>query len=309
MDKHAYLIMGHNNFYNMEVLLRLLDDKRNDIYVHIDKKNKNFNPSMLNNIVNKAHLYIYSEIKVNWGGFSQVKCELFLLKAAHRNYHYSYYHLLSCADLPIKSQDYIHNFFSNNKGYQFVQFKDHQFQEQYKELTQRITLYHILQEFRKCSNIRLIKGTLTVLAKMLMGLQMVLHINRLKNKNITLKYGSQWFSITNEFAEYILENEGAIKDTYKLTMCPDEIFLQTMLYNSHFKAFIYQYKYQKDERGNMREIDWKRTLDPAHPHIWRMEDLDDLRTSDMLFARKFSENVDRDIIDKIYEELGNDHAG
>ena len=35
--KHAYLIMAHNNFYILEKLLHLLDDPRNDIYVHIDK--------------------------------------------------------------------------------------------------------------------------------------------------------------------------------------------------------------------------------------------------------------------------------
>ena len=42
MQKHAYLIMSHNDFYILEKLLRLLDDRRNDIYVHIDKKVKNF---------------------------------------------------------------------------------------------------------------------------------------------------------------------------------------------------------------------------------------------------------------------------
>lgn len=40
--KHAYLIMAHNNFYILEKLLRLLDDSRNDIYVHIDKKVSEF---------------------------------------------------------------------------------------------------------------------------------------------------------------------------------------------------------------------------------------------------------------------------
>lgn len=30
--------MAHNNFSIVEKLLSLLDDKRNDIYIHIDKK-------------------------------------------------------------------------------------------------------------------------------------------------------------------------------------------------------------------------------------------------------------------------------
>lgn len=42
-DKHAYLIMAHNEFDILEKQLRLLDDYRNDIYIHIDKKVKQFN--------------------------------------------------------------------------------------------------------------------------------------------------------------------------------------------------------------------------------------------------------------------------
>ena len=37
MKKHAYLIMAHNNPYILKKLLNLIDDKRNDIYLHIDK--------------------------------------------------------------------------------------------------------------------------------------------------------------------------------------------------------------------------------------------------------------------------------
>ena len=41
-ERHAYLIMAHNNFYILEKLLILLDDPRNDIYIHIDKKVSKF---------------------------------------------------------------------------------------------------------------------------------------------------------------------------------------------------------------------------------------------------------------------------
>ena len=38
MNKHAYLIMAHNNWRNLETLIKLIDDDRNDIYIHIDRK-------------------------------------------------------------------------------------------------------------------------------------------------------------------------------------------------------------------------------------------------------------------------------
>lgn len=43
MQKHAYMIIAHNEFDLLEILVRLLDDPRNDIYVHIDAKVKDFN--------------------------------------------------------------------------------------------------------------------------------------------------------------------------------------------------------------------------------------------------------------------------
>ena len=33
--KHAFLIIAHNEYPVLEVLLSMLDDERNDIYLHI----------------------------------------------------------------------------------------------------------------------------------------------------------------------------------------------------------------------------------------------------------------------------------
>lgn len=47
-------------------------------------------------------------------------CELNLFKYAHDLGKYDYYHLLSGKDFPLQSQDYIHNFFKQNEGMEFV---------------------------------------------------------------------------------------------------------------------------------------------------------------------------------------------
>ena len=41
-NRHAYLIMAHGDFKLLKKLLVLLDDMRNDIYIHVDRKVKNF---------------------------------------------------------------------------------------------------------------------------------------------------------------------------------------------------------------------------------------------------------------------------
>ena len=40
--RHAYLIIAHNKFNQLRELLSLIDDYRNDIYVHIDKRANDF---------------------------------------------------------------------------------------------------------------------------------------------------------------------------------------------------------------------------------------------------------------------------
>lgn len=37
VKKHAYLVMARSNWNQLATLLNLLDDPRNDIYLHIDK--------------------------------------------------------------------------------------------------------------------------------------------------------------------------------------------------------------------------------------------------------------------------------
>ena len=38
MNKHAYLVMAHHQFPLLQTTLRLLDDPRNDFFIHMDKK-------------------------------------------------------------------------------------------------------------------------------------------------------------------------------------------------------------------------------------------------------------------------------
>ena len=51
---------------------------------------------------------------VRWGDISVVDAEFALFDEAYRRGEYSYYHLLSGVDMPLKTQNYIHRFFEKN---------------------------------------------------------------------------------------------------------------------------------------------------------------------------------------------------
>ena len=83
-------------------------------------------------------------------------------------------------------------------------------------------------------------------------------------------------------------------------MCGDEIFLQTILWNSTFRENIFLPNSEID--SCMREIDWKR----GNPYVWgaSSDDFKMLTNSDKLFARKFSDDFPdiirdvRNLVDK-----------
>lgn len=109
-EKHAYLIIAHNEFEILKILLSMLDDERNDIYLHIDKKVRNIDLTEFQ--TKKSKLIILDKrVDVRWGDYSQIKLELLLFETAYKNSKYTYFHLLSGVDLPIQTQDYIHRFF------------------------------------------------------------------------------------------------------------------------------------------------------------------------------------------------------
>lgn len=293
--KHAYLIMAHNNFNQLKKLLELLDYEKNDIYMHIDKKSK-FDKNELVKDIKKSKVYFTERINVKWGSYRQIEAELILLKEATQK-NYLYYHLLSGYDLPIKSNDEIFDFFEKNNGKQFIHFKN---ENDYDDIENRIKYYYLCTDFRKSKGIK--KILKYAIFKSLLVTEKIFNINRIKKLNLTIKSGANWFSITNELAKYVVKNEEIIRKTYKRTFCADEIFLQTIVYNNKkFRDELYYQGYDDNYKACMRYILWKN----KKPHIWEKQDYNELINSDYLFARKFNENIDNDIINKIYERLKN----
>ena len=95
MSKHAYLILAHNNFYILEKLIKLLDDERNDIFIHVDKKINNFDEPHFQKMVTKSSLvFVNPRIDVKWGHINFVKAEFLLFLKAYEYGLYSYFHLI-----------------------------------------------------------------------------------------------------------------------------------------------------------------------------------------------------------------------
>ena len=144
MKRHAYLIKAHHQFDLLEKLLRLLDDERNDIYIHIGV-GVNYDRARFEKCVKRSGIFFVYPVKESWGGYSQIESELHLFEAAAEN-SYAYYHLLSGVDLPLKTQDEIHAFFDANDGKEFIYFCPKSF---WKESAYKYEQYRFWQENRR----------------------------------------------------------------------------------------------------------------------------------------------------------------
>lgn len=68
LSKHAYLIVAHKDDFCFRTLLRILDDPRNDIFIHMDKKNRSYDEVEIVNSIKNSTVYHVKRTKVTWGG-------------------------------------------------------------------------------------------------------------------------------------------------------------------------------------------------------------------------------------------------
>lgn len=273
---HAYLIMAHNNPNQLYELLNLLDYSNNDIYLHIDIKSNSINKEIIKNSIINASIHIYQLYDVKWADMSQTKCQVFLLSEAVKSHH-DYYHLISGQDLPIKKHEEIDAFFAEHNGVQFVHFDSVTMKP--KETSR---FYHFgTGEFEN----------------------FFVRIQRKIGFNRHIPTGANWYSITHELAVDFCEHKKRALRAVKYTISSDECILQNFICNiSHNTYRLYKAQSDGGYDSNMRLIDWNRG-NGRNPYVWRITDYEEIIHSDRLFARKFDEKIDQEIITRIIEKI------
>ena len=278
MKKHAYLIIAHNNYYCLKKLLELLDDERNDIYLHIDKKSTDFDFSFFQQVCKKSVvIYPKKRIDVRWGTQSQIRTEMLLFRTAFERGPYHYYHLISGVDLPLKTQEEMHRFFdAKNEIYLCYTTNPTKWD------CQRITRYHNVLPDKKLG--KRLNGYLYML-------QEKLGVDRIKRKGFQICKGGNWASLTNAAVEFLLSNERTIYKMTRFSSCADEVYKQTMLLNHGFQVNPEDWRYMVNTPGS------------SHPKVFTADDFPVLMAQNKLFARKFDERTDREVIDLVYKSL------
>ena len=282
---HAFLILAHCNPEFLARLINSLVSPNHYFFVHIDKKSKD-DFTCLTKIPNCV--LIKKRVSCNWGGFSLVKATLDLLKEAKATSNFSYYHLLSGTDYFCSTNEAFDQFFENNtKSYLEIQDGS--------RFEWRLKLFTFNDFINRRGRWKNILWHTDDIQKRLLP-----YITIRKPLKEKFYYGSQWFSLSNEIVEYILnfckQNKWFVRRFY-LTFVPDESFFHMIIMNGPLANQIVP--------QNLRFIDWNRKVpkEPL-PRTLDINDYDDIIKSGCFFCRKISTTKSASLIDK-FDELRN----
>lgn len=278
--KFAYLLLVHKNPRQLQQLVDSLSEDDTVFVIHVDKKTDETTFKKL--LTTYRNVFFCPKRKdVKWGGFSQIEATLELIRTLFAEVKEipDYVHLMSGQDFPIKSNKYIFNFFKKNNGLNFMEFEALPYIG-WKDGGMDRILHHWQVD--------------TIGATESLKLQSTQQTHEFF-PDIIPYGGSQWWSLTGDCIKRIYKEcypGNRLYDFYKHTFCPDEMFFQTILLNSAIKDTVVN--------NNLRKIDWTGKEQPA---IFKLKDRERLLNSPRLFARKFDETIDLEIIEQISQDI------
>ncbi len=283
--KIAYLIVAYNNPRHFPRLIKALETPDSAFFVHIDKK---YDISPYKAVSKPNIFFSQKRVPVYWGDFSTVEAILIVLREALNNpQKFQRFVLLSGSDYPIRSAQWIEQFFAQHADTQYMNLVPMPSKSLGKPLT-RLTYYRPKPTT---------PSWILFSAKALMKLGLWPRRNYKKVLGTFQPYGgSMFWALTREAAQYLvdfLNRRPDFFEFYRHTYCPDEMMLQTILANSDFVARIQRNLTYADWSARGRSPEW---IQRKHLEFFRSttrfpED-DPYGPGEILFARKFSEDAD-----------------
>lgn len=265
----AYFLLVHRYPAQFKRLFKAIYLPGNQYVVHVDKSS---GASLADEI--STFLKPYADVELLerqdalWGGYSLVDAELRgMARLLEMDDRWSHYINLSGQDFPLKSQNYIRQFFAANPGKQFIRALD-----QRKERPD--TLNRIDRLFVEEHG----EVTTTGVARSFLS-------------GDTPFIGTQWKAVTRSFCEFVCHDPQAerFKIFYRNSFIADEAFFQTVMMNSGDQGIVMN--------DDLRMIDWVPDGDiKLRPRNYDEKDFDQLKGSSDLFARKFDAEYETRIL-------------
>jgi hypothetical protein len=274
--KLAYIISAYKNLAQVDRLVDRLQHDGAVFLIHVDRKTDDAEYSaMAKRLGGLPSVHFLDRHRCHWGGFGHVRATLKgIAELLARDVAFDYVILLTGQDYPIKSQDFIKQFFEGSRPRSFMAFAPlpSEWWSPRGGLG-RIEHWHLRAYGR--------------------------HIRSPFSRSFPPQLrpfgGGAYWCLSRECIEYVARfaiERPDVVSFFAHVDIPDEIFFHTILLNSELRDTIVN--------DNLRYIDWTRGRRPA---ILETRDFDALRVSPKLFARKFDVDQDENVLDLIDRHL------
>ena len=265
--RNAWLILAHNEFEVLQLLLRKMDSPDSDFYIHFDQKVKTL-PAI--EPLQYGRLFVLEErIDGRWGDISLVRIELLLMETALKNGPYAHYHILSGVHLPLWPTDELIRFYKSHSEETVLRFWD----LGEEEVDFKMRRFHFpIRDFN--SSNRLKRNACRTTWRASLWLQKKLGIRHYHHA--CFRKADQWVSLSEQACRYFVAARKAILQKYKWSFCPDEFFVPTELM-AHPEAGSY---------FHCPQLLYAEFGDDS-PRTFPLEAYDELKKTGCLWARKF----------------------
>ncbi len=273
----GYLILVHRYPDQFKRLFKAIYDEKNHYVVHVDKNSgSNLEDDIREFLLPYPNADMIRSEKAIWGGYSLVDAELRGMERLLEMGPWSHFINLSGQDFPLKPQKQILAFLNANLYREFIKVQ-HQ-DEHRPDTMHRVSEYvvELADSIRRTG------------------------YSRPFLENAIPYIGNQWMIVTRGFCEFVCHDPSIdrYKKFYQNTLIADEGFFQTVMMNCVVESEIVS--------DDLRMIDWIADGDiKLRPRTYQHADAVELKASANLFARKFDQTVDGEILSVLERHLSN----
>jgi hypothetical protein len=272
----AYIVSAYKLPAQLERLLRRLEAPGVSFAVHVDRKTRRSTWEEMVSRCRGLDVIWLPRHRSQWGGFGHVRATLKGIDhVVESGMPFDYAVLLTGQDYPLRSADEIASFLGEANGRSYMRHIALPWESWgARGGLDRIEDWHVITYRR---------------------LHLALPLRRKLPGGLQPYGGSAYWCLSERLVHFVhgflSENPDYVR-FFEHVFVPDELFFQTIIMNSELRDTV--------ENDDLRYLDW--TREPA-PAVFTRADLPQLESATQLFARKFDETVDSEILDALDRHL------
>ena len=279
----AFLITAYKDQEQLVKLIKSLNEHAY-VFVHIDRRSETVSIDEIR-AMKLQNTFVFNKYRIGWGTYTHLLAILDMMKMALAKPDVHYIHTISAQDMRIVTWKELEERFADNNHIYMTCTNAEDIPKKTRErFVKRIVT-------SRGTTRRYIKGVVRRMNNLYRNLQdrFDLSWNDIKPFKEIYK-GMIWCSMPRNAALYAMKYAGrgcTFMRTLKHVTLPEEFFFQTIFWNSEFRGNIVN--------DNLRYTDWVKRHG-SRPAILDETDIDKIKESDCIFARKIDVNVSSKLI-------------